>query len=207
MPAAAMQVIQDPATAALLLDPARLRLLSELESPDSAAGLARRVGLPRQQVGYHLRELEKGGLIELVEERRKGNCLERIVQASARSYLDSPEALGRLGGDRATVRDRFSVAYLVAVAARAIKELAALAAGAARAGKRLSTLTLDTEICFASAAARSAFAEEMANAVAALAVKYHDDQAPGGRHYRFLAAAYPLPAPGATATSGSVRLE
>jgi DNA-binding transcriptional ArsR family regulator len=205
--AAALQIVQDAATAALLLDPARLRLLSELESPDSAAGLARRLGLPRQQIGYHLRELEKGGLIDLVEERRKGNCLERIVQASARSYLVGPEALGRLGGDPTTVRDRFSVSYLVAVAARAIKELAVLAAGAARAGKRLSSFTLDSEIRFASAAARSAFAAELANAVAALAAKYHDDQAPAGRRYRCIAAAYPIPAPGAAAAPDSVRLE
>jgi DNA-binding transcriptional ArsR family regulator len=207
MAAAALQVIQDASTAVLLLDPARLRLLSELGTPDSAAGLARRVGLPRQQVGYHLREMEKGGLIELVEERRKGNCMERIVRASARSYLVSPEALGRLGGDPATVRDRLSVSYLIAVAARAIKELAALAAGAALAGKRLTTLTLDTEICFASAAARSAFAEELANAMAALAAKYHDAQAPGSRRYRCIAAAYPFPAPGAPAAPDSVRLE
>lgn len=205
--AAAVQVIQSPETAALLLDPARLRLLSELERPDSAAGLARRLGLPRQQIGYHLRELEKGGLLELVEERRKGNCLERIVRATARSYVVGPAAMGRLGSDPAAVRDRFSVSYLVAVACRAIKELAVLAAGAARAGKRLSSLTLETEICFASAAARNAFAEELATAVARLAARYHDDQAPGNRRYRCIAAAYPIPTQPEPAAADSIRLE
>jgi DNA-binding transcriptional ArsR family regulator len=190
---ASVQVVQDVETAALLLDGARLRLLGELAEPASAAGLARRLGLPRQQIGYHLRELEKGGLVELVEERRKGNCTERVVRATARSYVVGPAALGRLGGDPGTVRDRFSVSYLVAVAARAIKELAQLAAGAAAARKRLSTLTLDTEICFASAAARNAFAEELATAVADLAARYHDDRAPGHRRFRVVAAAYPVP--------------
>ena len=190
---ASVQVVQDVETAALLLDGARLRLLGELAEPDSAAGLARRLRLPRQQIGYHLRELEKGGLVELVEERRKGNCTERVVRATARSYVVGPAALGRLGGDPSTVRDRFSVSYLVAVAARAIKELAQLAAGAAAARRRLSTLTLDTEICFASAAARNAFAEELATAVADLAAKYHDDRTPGHRRFRLVAAAYPVP--------------
>jgi DNA-binding transcriptional ArsR family regulator len=204
---ASLQIIQSPETAALLLDPARLRLVSELATPDSAAGLARRLGLPRQQIGYHLRALEEGGLVELVEERRKGNCTERIVRATARWYLVGPQALGRLGGDATTVRDRFSVAYLIGVAARAIKELAALAALATAAGRRLSTLTLETEICFASAAKRSEFAEELANAVAELTAKYHDDQTPGHRRYRCIAAAYPLPANRESAGADSVRLE
>jgi hypothetical protein len=50
------------------------------------------LALPRQQVGYHLRALEQAGLVELVEERRKGNCIERIVRAAACSYVISPEA-------------------------------------------------------------------------------------------------------------------
>ena len=68
-----------------------------LGEPGSAAGLGRKLGLPRQRVNYHLRELEKEGLLEVVEERKKGNCVERIVRATARSYLISSEALGTLG--------------------------------------------------------------------------------------------------------------
>src|SRR5262250_3074362 len=58
-----------------------MRILEQLAEPDSAAGVARRLKLPRQQISYHLRELEHAGLVELVEERRKGNCLERVVRA------------------------------------------------------------------------------------------------------------------------------
>ena len=66
------------------MDATRLRLVRELVEPDSAAGLAKRLGLPRQRLNYHLRELEAAGLLELVEERRRGNCVERIVRAVAR---------------------------------------------------------------------------------------------------------------------------
>jgi DNA-binding transcriptional ArsR family regulator len=186
----AIEVLRDPARAANLLQPERLRVLENLLEPDSASGVARRLQLPRQQVNYHLRELEKCGLVEFIEERRRGNCLERLVQATARSYLISPDALGRLGRDPALQPDRFSAAYLLAAAARAIREVARLLVRADKAGKRVATLTLETEVRFADAAARSAFAEELTNAVARLAAKYNTDR-PGGRRFRFFLGAYP----------------
>ena len=60
-------VIDDPAVAGVSLDPMRSRLLAALAEPGSATTLAARVGLPRQKVNYHLRELERHGLVELVE--------------------------------------------------------------------------------------------------------------------------------------------
>ena len=59
---AAVQVIQSAETAATLFSPARMRILEHLAEADSAAGIARRLGLPRQQVGYHMRELQQAGL-------------------------------------------------------------------------------------------------------------------------------------------------
>ncbi len=188
---AAVEVIRDTRRAAALLNATRLRVIRELAQPDSASGLARRLGLPRQHVNYHLRELEKEGLVEPVEERRKGNCIERVVRATARSYVISPDVLGKLGGEPQAAQDRFSSAYLVAVAARAIRDVAELRARADRAGKRLATLTLETEVRFASADERKAFGEELATAIARLAAKYHDARAEGGRLYRFVVGGYP----------------
>jgi DNA-binding transcriptional ArsR family regulator len=182
---AVLQIVQSPEKAGVLLQPGRLRLLEELIEPDSAAGLARRLGVPRQKVNYHLRELEREGFVELFEERRKGNCIERVVRATAREFLVAPRA------GKATVADRFSAAYLVSTAARAIRDLAALCLRAGRAGKRIATLTLDTEIRFASAESRAAFAEELTASIAQLAAKYHNERAEGGRRFRLIAASYP----------------
>src|SRR5271165_5200603 len=124
---AALQIVQNPEKAAVLLQPGRLDLLVRLAEPDSAAGLARRMGMPRQKVNYHLRELEREGFVELFEERRKGNCLERVVRATAREICD----------------------------------LAAICLRAGKARKRVATLTLETEIRFATAESRSAFADEL----------------------------------------------
>src|SRR5690349_15318282 len=122
-----------------LFRPMRLRILTELAAPDTAAGVARRLAVPRQKINYHLRELEREGMVELVEERKKGNCVERVVRATARSYLVSAEALGTLAADPDSINDHFSSAYLVAVAARAIRELAELRQRAEAAEQRLAT--------------------------------------------------------------------
>jgi len=182
------------AGAAVLLRPLRTRILGMLAEPQSAAGIARTLDVARQKVGYHLKELEKEGFVELVEEKKVGNCVERIVRATGRAYLVSAEALGSLAQGAAEATDRFSVAYVIAVAARALREVTRLRQGADDAGKRLATLTLDTEVRFANAADRAAFAEELAREVARLTAKYHDESAPRGRVHRLVCFAYPKPA-------------
>lgn len=189
----ALHVVDRAAAAATLLDPLRLRILGELRSPDSAAGLARRMGLPRQQLSYHLRVLEDEGLVELVEERKKRNCTERVVRAVARSYLISPAALGALAVDPRRIEDRASSAYLVATAAQAIAEVSAQRGRADAAGKKLPTFTLQAEVRFASPEDQHAFAADLTRAVARLVARYHDDSAPRGRTFRLMAGAWPAP--------------
>ncbi len=186
-----VEVLREPGAAAALLDPVRLRLVEALgEEGDSATGVARRLGLPRQKVNYHLRELEKLGLVGLVEERRKGNCVERIVRARATTYAMDPSMLGALTPDPAREPDRRSAAHMIAVAARTVRELGELLRRAAKARMKISTLTIDAEVRFASAGQQSDFGEEMAQSLAQLVSKYHDDGAPGGRTFRVVACTY-----------------
>ncbi len=174
-----------------MLNPLRLQILEKLREPDSASGLSRHMKIPRQKINYHLRELEKHGLVEQVEERKRGNCVERIVRATARHYLINPAALGNLAADPSEIPDRFSSTYLVAVAARAIRDLAVLRTNADKAGKQLATFTLETNVRLASVADLNAFAEELANAVARLAAKYHNEHVPRGRVFKFIVGSYP----------------
>ena len=184
-------VIDDPATAEVSLDPIRSRLLAELAEPASATMLAGRVGLARQKVNYHLRALERHGLAELVEERRKGNVTERVLQATAASYVISPAALATVQPDPGRSPDRLSARWLLAVAARLVRDMGDLIAGATKARKRLATFAMDGQVRFASAADRAAFAEELATAVTALVGRYHDESADGGRDHRVIVAVHP----------------
>jgi DNA-binding transcriptional ArsR family regulator len=190
---ASVALIRNPDQATALLQPERLRLLGALVNPDSASGLAKRFDLPRQRLNYHLRELERVGLVDLIDERRRGNCIERVVRATARAYVISPEVLGGLGDSPDEDRDRFSALHLVQVAARTIREVSDLVARAKASGKRLATLTLDMRIRFATPTTRARFAQELTASVAALVERYHDEDTPGGRECRFTSAAYERP--------------
>jgi DNA-binding transcriptional ArsR family regulator len=184
-------VIEDPAAAEASLDPVRARLLAELAEPGSATALAARLGLPRQKVNYHLRELERHGLVELVEERRKGNMTERVLRATAASYVISPVALAAVQPDPGRSPDRLSAHWLLALAARLVRDVGELLVGSARERKRVATFAMEGEVRFASAAERAAFAEELAGAVAALVGKYHDETAVRGRRHRVIVAVHP----------------
>lgn len=188
----ALGVLDDPAAAVVALDPLRSKLLGLLtEEPASAAQLADKVGLPRQKVRYHLKTLDEHGLVTQVESRRHGGITERFYAATAASYVVSPDALGDAAVDPSdSDEDRMSASYLIAVAARAVREVGRLLAGGRKAGKPVATLTLDTEIRFATPADRAAFAEELTNAVVTLAARYHQDD---GRPHRLVAMSHPIP--------------
>ncbi len=185
-------MLEQPAAAAAALDPRRSAILAMLAEPGSATTVAHALGVPRQKVNYHLRLLEEHGLVELVEERPRRGLTERVVRATARGYVVSPSALGPSGADPERI-DRLSSRYLLAVAARLVGEVGRLAARAEATGQQMATLTLDTEVRFASAADRAAFTAELSEAVTTLLSRYHDESANGGRWHRLVIAAHPRP--------------
>jgi DNA-binding transcriptional ArsR family regulator len=188
-----IQVIDDPAAATVAMEPIRSRLLSELAAPASAATLATRVGLARQKVNYHLHALEAHGLVRLAEERKWGGLTERLLVRSATSYVISPSALGAVAVDPAHQVDRLSASYLIALGARMIREVGDLVRRAKETGKRLATLSIDTEIRFRSPTDRAAFTRELTEGIAALVSKYHDASTPSGRAHRLVIVAHALP--------------
>lgn len=189
-----VEVISDPAAAITALDPVRIRLLAELGEPASAATLATRTGITRQKVNYHLRALEHRDLVVAAGERKWGGLTERLMVASASSYVVSPQALGPVGADPARSGDRLSASYLVALAARTIREVGELWRRSRDADKRLATLSIDTAVRFASPSERARFANDLTDAVTSLVARYHDETAPRGRTHRLVVAAYPAPA-------------
>ncbi len=188
-----VEVISDPAAATVALDPVRSRLLSELAEPASAATLSARLGIPRQKLNYHLRALEAHHLVQVAERRQWGGLTERLMVATAASYIVSPIAMGAAASDPSRSADRLSASYLIALGARIVREIGDLLRLSRQAGKRLATLSIDTEIRFRSAADRAAFSNELTTAVTSLAARYHDQSAAGGRWHRLVVVAHPTP--------------
>ena len=193
-----VEVIDDPAAATVALEPVRSRLLSELAEPASAATLAARLGIARQKINYHLRALESHDLVRVAEKRQWGGLTERLMIATASSYIVSPGAMGPVAvatHSRHSARkiDGLSASYLIALAARVIREVSTLLRRSKALDKRLATLSLDTEVRFRSAANRAAFTNELTKAITTLVARYHDASTPGGRSHRLVVMAHPLP--------------
>lgn len=188
---AQLAILRSPDAAASMLSPIRRDILGALAEPGSATSVGQHLGLPRQKVNYHLRALEEASLVQHVEDRQKGNCTERIVQATARHYLIAPSVLGELEATPAHTADRFSSDHLAAVSGRTLSELAELEELAGKAGKRLPTLSLEAGVRFASPGDQAAFMEELSNTVARLISRYHDEGADRGRWFRLVVGSHP----------------
>ena len=166
----AMEVVSDPQRVAAALSPLRRRILIEVATPGSATpGEASRVDPP--EVNYHLRQLERAGLVEVGRrDTLRRRLTERLYRATARSVIVDPNVLGMVPMGNA---DRFSSAHLVGVAARAVREVAVLRDRAEEAGKPLATFTIDTEINLGTPAEFDSFAADLRDAVAILVEQYH----------------------------------
>ena len=189
-------IIREPASALALLDPDRRRLAEALaEGPDSAAGLARRLGEKRQRLNYHLRVLEDAGLVELAEERRRGSRTERVLRLTAQRFVLDPAAVGAIGaGEPGEVGDRFSATYLVALAARAVRELAELMERAKQDRARLASASINTSVRLATPERFDAFIGDLTRTVAEVIARHHIEGG-DGRWFRVVAGAYPGPEP------------
>lgn len=187
-----VEVIDEPAVATAVLDPLRARVLAVLARPGSASTVADELDQPRQKINYHLRALESLGLVELVEERPRRGLTERVMVATASSYVLSPAVLGSNATNPERL-DRLSSRYLIALAARMVAEVGQLARRADDAGHTLATLSIDSDLRFASAESRAAFTTELTELVTTLAARYHDESAPEGRWHRLVVAAHAHP--------------
>jgi DNA-binding transcriptional ArsR family regulator len=170
-------LVRSAAAAKSLVHPLRRKLLEVVREPSSAAAVARRLGMRRQVVNYHFRALEKNGLVCHVQDVKTGNCVERMLQAVAREFVIAPSVYGRAHG-AVLSEDRFSVRYAIASSLQTIEDLAMGIEAAGLRDESFSTLTLEAEVHFESAAAQTGFAREAVAAFEAIARKY---RRPGGR--------------------------
>ncbi|MGE0040639.1 MAG: ArsR/SmtB family transcription factor [Vicinamibacterales bacterium] len=188
---AALDYIDDPDRARVALHPVRRRILEALGDGASAPALARSLGLPRQQVNYHLGRLAAERLVQSEETGRVGRRIDRTYRRTARSYVIVPRALAGLGLEPAQVEDKVSSAYLAAVSAKTLADLAALGAAADRAGKRVPTLTLTADVRVGTPQEMAALAAALTDAFTTIVARFHDDRSPAGRTFRLVLGGYP----------------
>jgi DNA-binding transcriptional ArsR family regulator len=73
--------------AAALLNPLRVEILAQLKEPHSAAEVARQLKETPQRINYHLKALERVGLVERAGSRQVRNLVEVLYRSIARTFL------------------------------------------------------------------------------------------------------------------------
>jgi DNA-binding transcriptional ArsR family regulator len=191
---ARLDYIGEPDRVRLALSPVRRRLLERLREPASATQLAAELGLSRQRINYHLRELEQAGLLELVEERARRGFTERILAASADAFVVDPSVLGAVAAVEA--QDRYAAEHLIGAASDIVRDVVRMQSAARREGTRLLTFTIEADVRFAAPADVERFCNHVAELVAEAAATH--GASTGGRPYRLVLGGHPAPAPPTT---------
>lgn len=186
----ALALLDDPASVRAALSPLRRQLLARLAKPASATELALALGLPRQKVNYHVRVLERAGLLELVAERRRRGCTERVLRASATAYIVDPGVVGAAPATLAA-RDQYAAEHLVGTAGQTVRDVSRMQAAAAEQGTRLLTFTIEADLGFATPADVHRFTNDLTTVLAELAERYAPPE--GGRRYRVVVGGHPTP--------------
>ncbi len=187
----AVRTIDDPDSLQALSHPLRVRILDALREPDSAAAVARRIGESRQKVNYHLKELDRAGLVRYVGERRNGSFIESLYQSSARTLVVSPRAAWGDPRRLAAVMDQSSLEDLVSLGERLGRDAAVLLDRAAFDGEQIASAAVEAKVVFDGEEARAAFLQEYLALIGPLLKKYGTAR---GNRYRLAMAVYPDPA-------------
>ena len=184
----AVEDLRKPDQLHVLAHPIRLRILEMLREPLSAAALARSLADARQKVNYHLKELERAGLVRRVGERRAGNFLESLYQAVARTFVVSPRVAWGSPRRLKAFGAQLSLRTLVTLGESLQRDAAVLLDRAAFDGEEISSASVEGEVHFADKDDRAAFMKEYLAAVGPLLKRYG---ARKGARYRALLALYP----------------
>lgn len=184
-----VHVLHDIDSLQVLCHPLRVQILEALREPGSAATVARAIGESRQRVNYHLKELERAGLVEPVGERRSGNFIETMYRAVAGSFVVSPEVAWSDPRRVEALRQQHSLEKLVNVGDRLQRDAVALLDRAAFDGEQIASAAVEADVHFADERDRAAFLEEYLDAVGTLCDRYASR---AGLPYRVVLAAHPV---------------
>lgn len=184
--------IDDVEQAMALLKPLRIELLKQMDRPRTCPELAEQFGESPQKIYYHVKTLERAGLVEKVGERRVRGTVEGSYQARARSYWLAPSLVGRVGGRRA-VQDQVSLRALLSLTEEMQDDIGHLAR---QVGTEIPSMSLSAQIHLPDGERRAGFLREVQEAFGELARKYGlpaDDVIPAteGQSFRLVLACYP----------------
>lgn len=174
-----------------LIKPIRLELLTMLDKPRTCSQLAESFHTSPQKIYYHIKVLERSGLVKKVSEKRVRGIMEGYYQAVAESYWLSPQLINQLGGERRS-NEQMSLGYVLGLAEQVLREVTPLI----KSKTNVPSLGISGQVNLRDETDRSNFLQELQEMVQELAEKYgaeDPDQTDAGKgmNFRFIMACYP----------------
>ncbi|KAA3645523.1 MAG: ArsR family transcriptional regulator [Chloroflexi bacterium] len=174
------------------LKPMRIEILRRLDEPRTCPELAEALGETPQKIYYHVKQLQKAGMVEKVEERRVRGVVEGYYQAVARAYWLAPDLVSEIGGTALT-QDQVSLRYLLSLAQELHNDVAQLGQRS-ESGQETPSLALSAHIQLPDGTRRAAFMRDVQRTFQDLARQYG---LPDGKElaeedsFRLMLACYP----------------
>ncbi|HEX8228341.1 MAG TPA: helix-turn-helix domain-containing protein [Chloroflexia bacterium] len=190
--------IEQVEQATTLFKPMRVEILKQMGEPRTCSELAAHFGESPQKIYYHVKAMEKAGLVVKTGERRVRGTVEGFYQAKARTYWLAPHLVSQVGGER-LAREQLSLGMLLSLAEEIQEDIGHLAHETAREVPSLGLsayiqLPVDT---------RARFLQEVQEVFQGLARKYglvsgnapEQEQGHAGETFRLVLACYPKDEP------------
>lgn len=193
-------LIESPEQALALLNPVRGEIVAQLVEPASAAEVARVLGDTPQRINYHLKMLEKVGLVRRCGTRQVRNLVEVLFQAIAKSFVLA-ESLSMKPETAQKLKDQGALSHLIQTAER-LKQDALVLMERSDATEQVPSASLQLNVPLGDEGQRAAFVDDYVAAVQALVCKYtgqagksggNADSAGGKQPYQVVLAVYPKP--------------
>lgn len=182
-------VVRSPEQAAALLNPLRAEILAHTREPASAAEVARKIGDTPQRINYHLKALEKVGLVRRVGARQVRNLVEVLYQAIAKSFLLS-EAVGLDSWAAERIKEQGSLAHLITLSER-IRRDALLLMEQSETEREIPSASLQMKVHLDSEERRNAFLRDYAAMLEELVSRYGAAEDSDENAFRVAAVIYP----------------
>ncbi len=187
LPGNEVLVVREPAQVRALNHPTRVAILEALRVPAAAATVARAISQPRQLVNYHMRVLTEARLIERVEERRKGNFIEGVYRAVARSFVVAADA-SWTPRQAEVMREQYALGALLDLGGRIQRDATTLLDRAAEEQITIPSAAGVAELRFENDLTRAAFMSAYQTQVKDLVARYSSRSGPS---FRLILAIYP----------------
>nr|WP_275695691.1 helix-turn-helix domain-containing protein [Fredinandcohnia sp. SECRCQ15] len=175
------------------MNPLRGEIIGQLTEPASATEVAKAINETPQRVNYHLKTLEKVGLVKQVGTRHVRNLIEVLYLAVAKSFIMS-DSLGWSHDAIERLKDQSSLAHLITISERIRKDALSLLEQSEQ-NIEIPSASLQTKIVLPEKKDRNAFLNEYVKLVKQLVEKYQVNEA-SDENYNVMLSIYPEPTGG-----------